>query len=33
MNREQLPNDPLVISYLTPRFLEEFSESCEIEEA
>jgi len=30
MIREQLPNDPRVIRYLTPGFLEEFSESCEI---
>ena len=29
--REQLPKDQRVIRYLTPAFLEEFSESCEIE--
>jgi len=30
--RDQLPKDPRVIRYLTPNFLEEFSESCEIEQ-
>jgi predicted RNA-binding protein len=29
--RDQLPQDPRVVRYLTPSFLEEFSESCEIE--
>ncbi len=30
--REQLPQDPRVVRYLTPDFLEEFSESGEIED-
>jgi hypothetical protein len=29
--RDQLPADPRVIRHLTPAFLEDFSESCEIE--
>jgi predicted RNA-binding protein len=29
--RDQLPKDPRVVRHLTPAFLEEFSESCEIE--
>jgi hypothetical protein len=29
--RDQLPNDPRVVRHLTQAFLEEFSESCEIE--
>jgi hypothetical protein len=30
--REQLPKDPRVVRHLTPAFVEEFSDSCEIEE-
>jgi EVE domain-containing protein len=30
--REQLPKDPRVVRHLTPAFMEEFSESCEIED-
>jgi hypothetical protein len=29
--RTQLPEDPRVVRHLTPAFLQEFSESCEIE--
>jgi hypothetical protein len=29
--RDQLPEDPRVVRHLTPAFLEDFSESCEIE--
>lgn len=31
LRKEDFPNDPRVVRHLTPAFLEEFSESCEIE--
>jgi len=30
--REQLPKDPRVVRHLTPAFVEEFAESCQIED-